>query len=132
MEASVANANGDSRADARLGWLTSPNGRSKLRRVDASTGNAGQFLWDKNSGTVLGQVAQATTNVPYNLTKGSGTNLTSLAYGDFTNLIVNLFGGRGHLVQSLHDHQLGYYQIYAYQESDVQVARPGGFVVPTG
>ncbi len=36
MEDAAGNLNADSEADARMGWLTSPNGRSKLRRTDSS------------------------------------------------------------------------------------------------
>jgi HK97 family phage major capsid protein len=132
MEAVVANANGDSRADARLGWLTSPNGRSKMRRVDAATGNAGRWLWSQDADTVLGKPALATTNVPSNATKGSGTSLTSLIYGDFANLLVNLFTAVDIVFNPFTITTSGYYQIYAYQDADVQVARPAGFVVANG
>jgi len=132
METTLANANGDSRADARLGWLTSPNGRSKLRRVDSTSGNSGQFLWSKDANTVLAYPAFATTNVPNNLTKGSGTALTSLILGDWTNLIANLFSAVDILFNPFTITVNGYYQIYAYQEVDVQVARGAGFVVANG
>lgn len=132
MEQTVANANGDSRADARLGWLTSPNGRSKMRRVDGSSGSAGRWLWNQDVDTVLGKPALATTNVPYAQTKGSGTNLTSLIYGDFANVIVNLFSAVDIVVNPYTITSSGYYQIYAYQEVDVQIARTAGFVIANG
>lgn len=130
METAFANANGDSRADARIGWLTSPNGRSKLRRTDSSTldsGTSGQWVWSKDDNTVLSYPAFATTNVPNTLTKGSGTNLTALVIGDWTNLIVNLFDAVDILVNPFTITTSGYYQINAYQEADVQVARAAGF-----
>lgn len=132
IEEALANSNGDSRADARLGWLTSPNGRSKLRRTDTSalvSGASGQWAWSKDFDTVLGRPAFATTNVPNNLTKGTGTNLTALIYGDWQNLIINLFSAVDILVNPFTIATLGYYQVNAYQEADVQVARTAGFRV---
>ena len=132
MEEAIGNANADSRADARLGWLTSPNGRSKLRRVDASSGNAGHFLWDKNFNTVLGYPAQTTTNLPSNFTKGSGSSLTSLVHGDWSNLAVNLFSAVDILLNPFTITAGGYYQLYAYQEADVQLLRAAGFIIANG
>jgi HK97 family phage major capsid protein len=129
MESAAAIANVDSRADARMGWLTSPAGRSKLRRVDSSSANAAQWCWAKDWNTVLGTVAMATTNCPANLTKGTGTNLSALIYGDWTNLVVNLFSAVDILINPYTISTTGYYQIYAYQECDVQILRSPAFQV---
>lgn len=129
MEALLANALGDYPPDSRVGWVTSPNGRSKLRRTDSSTGNAGQWCWDRNFNTVLGYPAMTTTNVPNNATKGSGTNLTSLILGNFQDCVVNLFSSVDILVNPFTLSSSGYIQLSAYQEADVQITRAGGFVV---
>jgi hypothetical protein len=71
----------------------------------------------------------ATSNCPSTLTKGTGTNLSALIYGDWTNLIVNLFTATDLLVNPYTITTLGYYAIYAYQEVDVQVKRSAGFEV---
>ena len=75
MEEAAANLNADSEADARMGWLTSPNGRSKLRRTDSSaavSGTSGRWVWRDDQNTVISYPAMATTNVPSNTTKGAG------------------------------------------------------------
>ena len=129
MEAVLTNANGDAPAEARLGWVTTPNGRSKLRRVDASSGNAGRFLWDKDRNTVLGYPAMATTNVPNNLVKGtSGATLSALIFGNWDDLFVNLFSAVDLLVNPYTLATSGYYQVSAYQEADVQFRRTASFV----
>lgn len=89
MEKTVGVANGDAAASASLGWVSSPEGRAKLRSTDGSTGNAGAWLWS-DADRILSHAAFATTSVPANLTKGSGTNLTALAYGDWADVVVNL------------------------------------------
>jgi HK97 family phage major capsid protein len=135
MEELLGNANADSRADARLGLCTSPNGRSKLRRTDSSAmvaGTSGQWCWPQLYNTVLGHPAAATTNVPNNFTKGSGTGLTAMIFADWTNCIVNLFSAVDLLVNPFTITTLGYYSIYAYQEVDVQLARAAGFLVAGG
>ena len=121
MEKTLGNANADAVAEPRIGWLTSPNGRSKLRRTDSSSGNAGQWCWDKNLNTILGNPAFATTNVPNNLTEGSGTNLIALLCGEWSNVLVNLFKAVDILFNPYAQTTLGYFSINAYQECDVQV-----------
>jgi HK97 family phage major capsid protein len=129
MEAQLTNAFGDYPADSRVGWVTSPNGRSKLRRTDSASAGTGQFCWDRVFNTVLGYPAMATTNVPNNATKGTGTALTSLIFGNFQDVIVNLFSGVDILVNPFTLSSTGYIQLSAYQEADVQITRAGGFVV---
>lgn len=84
----VHSANGNSSASASLGWATGPNGEAKLRSVDGSTGEAGAWLWS-DSDTILGKPAYSSKSVPEALTKGSGTGLTALIYGNFDELIIN-------------------------------------------
>lgn len=84
----VQNANGDASATASLGWATSPNGEARLRTVDGSTGNAGRWLWDSTG--ILDRPAFASTSLPSNLTKGAGSGLSPLIFGDFGQLVINL------------------------------------------
>ena len=74
----------------------------------------------------------ATTNVPNNLTKGTGTNLSALVFGDWRNLGINLFSAVDVVFNPYTITTSGYYAIYAYQECDVQVFRTTGFVIASG
>ncbi|AMV41062.1 phage major capsid protein [Planctomyces sp. SH-PL62] len=85
----VHNANGDASATAAMGWLTSPDGEAVLRLTDGSAGESGAWLWS-DADRILGKKAVSTTSVPANLTKGSGTGLTALAYGNWNDVVVNL------------------------------------------
>jgi HK97 family phage major capsid protein len=132
MELAAALANADSEADAAMGWLTSPAGRSKLRRTDSSnldSGTSGQWVWDKNRNSILGYPALATTNVPSNLAKGTGTNLSPLVYGNWRDLVVNLFDAVDVVFNPFAVTSSGFYGLYAYQEVDVQIRRSAAFQV---
>ena len=41
---------------------------------------------------VAGRRLEVSNNVPSNLTKGSGTNLTAVIYGNFADLLISIFG----------------------------------------
>ena len=90
LERLVGVANADAAAGARLGWATTPNGRAKLRQTEVTTGT-GRFVW-KASDTILGRPAVATSNLPADLTKGTGTALSALIYGNFADLVIALWG----------------------------------------
>jgi HK97 family phage major capsid protein len=85
----VAVANGDSSVTACMGWLTSPQGESKLRSTDGSTGTAGAWLWN-DFDRIVGRSAYSTTAVPADKTKGSGSALTPLVYGNWDDILVNV------------------------------------------
>lgn len=132
MELAAGLNNADSEASASLGWLTSPAGRSKLRRTDSSnldSGTSGQWAWDKNHNTVLGYRALSTTNCPANLTKGTGTGLSPLIFGNWPDLVVNLFDAVDLVFNPFTITISGFYGLYAYQEVDVAVRRTGAFQV---
>lgn len=70
------NAEGDA-----LAWWSTTAARSKLRQTERWTGS-GTPLWT-DADTVIGRPAFATTVLPSNLTKGSGSSLSALVYGDW-------------------------------------------------
>jgi HK97 family phage major capsid protein len=128
MEAAVGAANGDAGADARIGWATSPAGRKKLRSVDGSPGTAGAWLWS-DANTVLGSPAVASSNVPANLVKGSGTGLSALVHGDWGQLFINMFSGADILVDPYKQNTDGYVYINVYVDVDVAVLNPAAFSI---
>lgn len=91
MECLLGNANADL---GPLGFVTSPNGRSKLRSTDASlsSGGSGRYVWRPDNTLSIGCRALATTNVPSNLTHGSTTNTTTGVLGYWPDLVVGLWG----------------------------------------
>jgi HK97 family phage major capsid protein len=79
-------ANGDSPATARMGWASNPDVEAKLRLTDGGMGDGP--LWSGDD-RILGKPAVATTSVPNNFAKGSGTGLSGLAYGNFGDVMIN-------------------------------------------
>jgi HK97 family phage major capsid protein len=132
LEKAVGVANGDASADAAMGFLTSPAGRSKLRRTDlGGATQTGRKLWCVDEGVeeVIGWPAAASTSVPANVTKGIGTALTLLAYGNWRDLIVNLFSGIDLLVDPFKQSTLGVVRMTAFQDVDVAVLRVNSFAI---
>jgi HK97 family phage major capsid protein len=134
VEAVVGELQGDSPADARLGWCTSPAARSKFRRVPEISATGFKPAWRVENGreTLLGWPAASTTNCPGNLTQGTGTNLTTLAFGDWRNLIVNLFSPPDVIVNPYLQSVNGNVRVSVFQDSDVLLMRGGSFCLMPG
>jgi HK97 family phage major capsid protein len=115
LERLVGVANGDAPADVSLGWIGSPNVRAAMRKI--ADGSA-SWLWS-DAERVVGKPAYATTNVPSNLTKGSGTNLSPLLFGNWRDCVVNLFTPVDLLVDPYKQSTDGVVQVSAFQDVDV-------------
>jgi HK97 family phage major capsid protein len=126
IEKTVGNNLGDASQDVSLAWVTTPNGRSTLRQLDGATGNAGRWVWADDN-TVLGSPAYATANVPSTLTKGTGTSLSGLLYGNWRDLIVNMFTAVDLLVNPYQWSTTGFVRLQAFLDVDVQAAQPLAF-----
>lgn len=127
MERQLGAANADSAAGASLAFVTSPNGRAKLRAAESSTGNAGKWLWD-NDDFILNYPAHATSNMPSNLSKGTGTGLSGLIYGNWADFIVNLFSPIDLFVDPSSLSLSGGLRLTAFQDIDCKVGHPASFL----
>jgi HK97 family phage major capsid protein len=90
IEATAANSDAESGADAAMGWLTNPDVRAKLRATENASGS-GRYLFE--NGRILDAPAGVSTNVPNTLTKGDSEDLSAIVFGDFSRLGINIFGG---------------------------------------
>jgi HK97 family phage major capsid protein len=88
LESTITQANADR---GEMGYLTSPTGRGLLKTTPVVDGYP-EFLWDR-SDKVNGYRAASTSNVPSNLTKGTGEDLTALIFGDFSTVFIAMWGG---------------------------------------
>jgi HK97 family phage major capsid protein len=142
LEAQVGLANGDAPADARVGWLTSPAGRRKLRQVSRFA-TAAVPVWESHSDfnqtgqlvtveSCFGFPAVSSTLIPQNVTRGSGTGLTTVVTGNFTELVVNLFTEFDVLVNPYLQSQTGVVRISVFVDVDSVVRRPGAFAELVG
>lgn len=93
LETEIAVDNAD---DGTCYYLTNARTRGKLKTTAKVVGQD-VFLWqdsptEKGMGTVNGYGAAVSNQVPSNGTKGTGTNLSSIIFGDFSKLFIGEWG----------------------------------------
>ena len=76
---------------------------------------------------IAGRRLEVSNNVPSNLTKGSGTNLSAVMYGNFADLLIGLYGTLEVLVDPYTDFAKGTTGIRALQSIDIAVRHPESF-----
>lgn len=102
LETAVAAANADM---GTLAYLSTPGIRGKLKVTEKAT-NTGLFVWENDlmggianarrvpgEGQLNGYRSMVSTLVPSALTKGSGTNLHAILFGNWRELMIGQFGG---------------------------------------
>lgn len=83
----------DDALEGTLAWLGNPKVRYKLSTTPKQgSGVEGNFIMDKKD-ELVGYRYGSSTQVPSNLTKGSGTNLSALIFGNFNSLMIGQWGG---------------------------------------
>ena len=119
----IATDNADTSA---MAWVTSPSVIAHMMRVEraASTGNF--ILNDLNDG-LLGFPIRSTTQSPDDLTQGSGTALSALTLGNWSDLLIGFWGG---LTLNVDDTTLGTQgarRIIVLQDMDIAVRHAQSF-----
>ena len=79
----------------RLAYLTTPGVAGMLKTLKRDHAGNG-FIWDgpnRGSGNVNGYKAMVSTQVPSNLSKGDGTNLHAMIFGNWEELMIGNWGG---------------------------------------
>ena len=70
---------------------------------------------------------RVSNNVPSNLSKGTGTNLSAVIYGNFADLLIGLYGTLEILVDPYTDFAKGTTGIRALQSIDIAVRHAESF-----
>jgi len=96
LETQVSNSNADGESCAYVGTKQL---RGKLQQTQRVAVTGADMIWQAaekpqlpGEGVVNGYRAVATTLMPSNLTKGSGTNLSSLIFGNWSDLLIGQWG----------------------------------------
>jgi len=76
---------------------------------------------------IAGRRFEVSNNVPSNLSKGTGTNLSAIVYGNFSDLLIGLYGTLEILVDPYTDFAKGTTGIRALQSIDIAVRHPESF-----
>ena len=70
---------------------------------------------------------EVTNSIPSNLSKGSGSNLSAILYGNFKDLYIGIWGSTEILVDPYSDFSKGTTGVRVIQSLDINVAHPESF-----
>ena len=76
---------------------------------------------------IAGRRFEVSNNVPADLTKGTGTNLSAVIYGNFADLLIGLYGTLEILVDPYTDFAKGTTGVRALQSIDIAVRHAESF-----
>ena len=123
LESAIANVNADT---GSLSYLTNSRMRGRLKRSVRFGAGTDTPLWSDDN-RVNGYAAYMSNNMPSNLTKGTGTNLSAMLFGNWQDLLIGLWGGLDLLVDPYTLSDRGRVRISAFMSADIQVRRPASF-----
>tara|TARA_R110002050_G_scaffold174876_3_gene307819 strand:- start:4336 stop:5658 length:1323 start_codon:yes stop_codon:yes gene_type:complete len=121
LEEAVDLANGD--LNPAL-YIMTPKVRKALKTTKLDAGS-GLFLWDRISNTVNSYGAMSTNNLPANLTKGSGTALNAMVFGDLSSCAFGQWGGLEILKDQYTQAGKGVTRLVLNAYNDFHVLQPG-------
>ena len=110
-------------------YLTNSKVKAKMMTTlrESSATNA-MMIYDHPYDMLGSEKVRFTNSVPSNLTKGSSSGVCSaLIYGDFSQLIINLFGGTDIIVDPYSQSSSAVTRIVIYQDNDIGVRHAKSF-----
>jgi HK97 family phage major capsid protein len=126
LETAIAALDADMGA---MSYVTNTKQRGKLKTTLRSSVAGATYIWDENE--INGYPAFAGNNIPSTLTKGSGSALSALIFGNFNDLLVGLWGGLDVLVDPYTNSKAGTIRIVALQDIDIELRHPQSFAAIT-
>lgn len=114
-----------------MAYLTNSKVKSHLAQTaKVSSTDSVQILNDPWS-SLYGYNMAVTNNVPSNLTKGTGTDLSALIMGDFSQLVLGLFSSADVLIDPYTNSATGAVRVRVMQEIDLGVRNAQSFAAIT-
>ncbi|WP_071192672.1 phage major capsid protein [Trichormus sp. NMC-1] len=97
MESAISGNNADV---GTLGYLTNSKVRGKLKTtIKNPAGTDSSWIWESSNnddaignGELNGYRAGVSNQIPSDLTKGTGTNLSAIIFGNFADLLIGMWG----------------------------------------
>jgi len=123
--------------NANLGgtaWLTNPQVMSKLMTTPIQSGGLeGNFLLKEPGNTLCGYPFYVTNQIPANLTKTTGTNLSALILGNWPQLLIGEWGVFEVLANPYSSNVFpsGSVEVRCMQSIDINIRNPESFAVIT-
>jgi hypothetical protein len=109
-----------------LAYLTNAKVRGKLKGTSKVSGQNG-FVWEAGNTPLNGYRCGVTNAVPSNLTKGTGTNLSAILFGNFADLVIGMWGTLDLMVDPYTGSTAGTVRVVALQDVDVAVRHVESF-----
>jgi HK97 family phage major capsid protein len=115
LETAVANANADVET---MGYLSTPVMRGKLKQtLNFAAAAAGQPVWGK--GEMNGYRAEASTQVPSALVKGTSIDCHAIIFGDWSQLVIGEWGAFELITDPYRLKKQGMIEVTSFQMVDV-------------
>jgi HK97 family phage major capsid protein len=116
----------DNALTGSLVFITNPKVRATLLTTVKVSGQP-SYLLSEPGNTLLGHDLLVTNQVPSNLTKGTGTGLSALLFGNASDLLVGMWSGLDLIVDPYTMSTSGTVRVVALQDCDVAVRHPESF-----
>jgi HK97 family phage major capsid protein len=127
MESMMEEVNADG-LRGTLGWVTAPSIKAILRATSSLGNTIGIPVWQSGD-TIDGYMAKVSNQLPKNLTKGLGTNLTVMILGIWSQMIIGLWGSGYELVVDPYRlKKQGMVELTSFVMADVGILQPSAFV----
>lgn len=123
----VTDVMGANAARGMLGWMINSATWGKLMSTEKAT-NTARFLLEEPGNAMVGHPVGVTEQLPSNLTKGAGTNLSAAIFGNWADLIIAEWGVM-ELTQDMYTQGGNTHRFRVYHMADVGVRHPGSFAV---
>jgi HK97 family phage major capsid protein len=130
METELAVDNAD---ESGLGYLTNAQVRGKLKTTEKAS-NTAEFIWtdmpsEPGMGMLNGYRAGVSQNIPGNLTKGTGTNLSAVIFANWQDLMIGQWGVMEVVANQFGDSDFpkGRISVRAMLTVDINVRQPSSF-----
>lgn len=123
----------------KIAWIMHPKVIAKIEKLKDSNGrpllmrHSEANIGEKPLQTLLGYPVYTTSQIPTNLTKGSGTALSEIYFGDISTVIVAQWGALEIKVSDTTEDAFKKRQVHviAFQEGDIGVQQPSRLCVCT-
>jgi HK97 family phage major capsid protein len=124
LETKVAQNNADV---GNLAYVTNAKMRGYLKQKEKVSGYP-NYVWTESSSTpVNGYRALVTNQVPSDLTKGTGTDLSAMIFGNWEDLLIGMWGGLDILVDPYTGSSSGTVRLVMFQDCDIKLRHDESF-----
>lgn len=111
-----------------MGWAINPSTKSALMSTTRDTGS-GSFCLDGDARRMAGFPVETSTILPNDGTKGTGTALSTIVFGNWNDLYLVQFGGLEIIVDKYSQSEKGNVRIAMHSHWDVMLRHPEAFAV---